>query len=106
MSEQSPIRYSLKPLEASPSTGRPEFIRLPKSGTLCPFTGLSRSTLNGAILPNAANHYDPPVKSIPLRRAGRIRGIRLIDYGSLIAWIRNQGMPDQATSNNSHEASN
>lgn len=90
MGAESPVRYSTLPVDTQATTVRPEFIRLPKSGTLCPFTGLSRSTLNGAILPNAANQYNPPVRSVCLRQRGGVRGIRLIDYESLITWIRGQ----------------
>jgi len=34
-------------------------------------------------LPSPANHYDPPVKSVSLRKPGQIRGIRLIQAASL-----------------------
>jgi hypothetical protein len=67
---------------------RPEFIRLPKTGTACSFTGLSRSTLNSLILPCAANGFKPPVRSYALRAHGRLKGIRLIDYESLCSFIR------------------
>src|SRR4051812_29036819 len=56
---------------------RPEFIRLPKSGTMCPYSGLSRSTLNSLILGCAANGYKPPVRSHLLRQHGRLKGVRL-----------------------------
>jgi hypothetical protein len=65
------------------STARPEWLRLPKSGERCALTGLSRSALNELILPSPANHYDPPVKSVSLRKPGQIRGIRLIQAASL-----------------------
>jgi len=76
--------------EVQTFTDRPEFIRLPKSGTPCPHCGLSRSTLNSCILPSAANGYKPPVHSHVLRQPGRLRGIRLIDFESLCAYIRSQ----------------
>ncbi len=70
----------------------PEFIRLPAQR--CPFTGLSRSTLNNLILPTVHNRNQPPVRSHVLRQPGRSRGIRLIDFSSLIAFIRGQsGQP-------------
>ena len=65
----------------------PKYIRLPKSGTYCPWTGLSRSKLNQLILPTAENHYSPPVKSCSLRPPGSIRGTRLILYESLMAYL-------------------
>jgi hypothetical protein len=55
-----------------------EFYRLPKSGTLDPIFQLSRSKWNQLILPCAANGFKPPIKSIPLRQRGAVRGVRLI----------------------------
>ena len=69
---------------------RPEFIRLPKSGTMCPYSGLSRSTLNSLILGCAANGYKPSVRSHVLRQHGRLKGVRLIDFESLCSYIRGQ----------------
>ena len=74
-----------------PAYIRPEFIRLPKAGTACPFTSLSRSTLNTYILPSKENGFKPPVKSYVLRQPGRLKGIRLIDFESLCFFIRKQG---------------
>lgn len=68
--------------------GRPEFIRLPPPGRKCSWTGLSRSALNGLILPSAANAFRPPVRSFVLRKPGARTGIRLIDYSSLAEFIR------------------
>jgi hypothetical protein len=66
----------------------PEFIRLPKPGTLSPHTGLSRSALNDLILPTPRNGHKPPVRSFVLRQRGARTGIRLIDYRSLADYIR------------------
>jgi len=66
---------------------RPEFLRLPKPGTLCPLTGLGRSYLNSLILPTEANGHRPPVKSVCLRQRGAKRGVRLISYDSLTAYL-------------------
>ena len=66
---------------------RPEFIRLPKPGRQCPYTGLPRSGLNALILPSQANGFRPAVKSISLRRRGSQRGIRLISYDSLMNYL-------------------
>jgi len=68
----------------------PEFIRLPKTGTLCPFTGLTRSKLNELILPCALNDYKPPVRSVVLRQKGAIKGVRLVVFKSLIEYLRGQ----------------
>jgi hypothetical protein len=65
----------------------PEFIRLPPSGQLCPMSGMSRSALNGLILPSEANGGKPPVKSFCIRQRGARTGIRLISYPHLREFI-------------------
>jgi hypothetical protein len=70
------------------SYGKPEFLRLPPPGQQCAFTGMSRSGLNDLILPTPENDFKPPVKSFCLRKRGARTGIRLIDYDSLISYIR------------------
>jgi hypothetical protein len=72
-----PIRASLKP----------EFIRLPKPGTQCQHSGLSRTHLNALVLPNLANKFNPPVRSVCLRQPGKIKGVRLIHYDSLFSYL-------------------
>jgi hypothetical protein len=69
----------------------PEFVRLPSRGREH-HTGLSRSFLNGLILPCEANGNRPPVRSICLRKPGRARGVRLIHLKSLLDWIGSQEM--------------
>ncbi|PTY08009.1 hypothetical protein DB347_07015 [Opitutaceae bacterium EW11] len=64
-----------------------EWLRLPAPGRRCPFTGLSRSTLNELTIPGPANNRKPPVKSVVLRKRGAQRGIRLISYDSLMAYL-------------------
>jgi hypothetical protein len=71
-----------------PANARPEFMRLPKSGSLCPWSGLSRSKLNELILPSPLNGHRPPVRSISLRNRGQIRAVRLINFDSLMAYLR------------------
>lgn len=61
---------------------RPEFIRLPKVGTYCRYTGLSRSALNELILGD-----NPKVRSMVLRKNGSSRGTRHIVYRSLIDYL-------------------
>lgn len=68
-----------------PNTPFPEFLRLPRGGTLCPITGLSRSALNSLILGPR-----PAVRSVSLRRAGALRGIRLIPTAELLNYLRQQ----------------
>ena len=78
--------YTLTPAAAPepavPGAFQPTWIRLPKSGQHCPYTGLSRSVLNGLILgPNA------PVRSLSLRKQFALKGTRLIHLGSLLAYL-------------------
>lgn len=74
---------------ATTTTSLPEFVRLPKAGSRCHWTGLSRSALCELILPARA-----PVKSVVLKRRGAKRGIRLIHLPSLIAYLHTQTIPD------------
>lgn len=68
----------------------PEFIRLPKTGTLCPFSGLTRSKLNELVLPCPQNDHKPPVKSVCLRQRGAVKGVRLIVFKSLMDYLHGQ----------------
>jgi hypothetical protein len=65
----------------------PEWLRLPKSGTRCPFSGMARSGLNELVLPCAANGNCPPVRSIVLRKPGRRHGVCLISAHSLREYL-------------------
>ena len=67
--------------------GDPVYIRLPKAGERCPRTGLSRSALNDLILHSERNGFRPPVKSIKRCKPGATRGIRLILWESLRAYL-------------------
>lgn len=68
-------------------TIKPEWLRLPAPGARCRYTGLSRSTLNELTIPGPANDGRPPVKSVVLRQRGALRGIRLINYDSLMNYL-------------------
>ena len=87
----------IQQVEAS-ATVKPEFIRLPKSGTRCPHTGLSRSKLNQLVLPCKENDYKPPVESKALRNRGSIRGTRLIVFDSLMNYLK--GLDDGGRNEN------
>lgn len=76
------------PPRVIPAPITPEFVRLPKIGTACPYTGMSRGALNELILATPRNGNKPAVKSFCLRQRGAKTGIRLIDYASLCAYIR------------------
>jgi len=67
---------------------QPEFIRLPKAGSLCPRTGLSRSKHNELILPSPLNRFRPPVRSISLRNRGQVKAVRLVVFDSLMSYLR------------------
>ena len=76
-----------------------EFLRLPRPGTRCPVSGLSRSYLNLLVLPCELNGHKPPVRSFVLRRKGAATGVRLIDRQSLTNYIRQHAEGEEA-----HEA--
>ena len=76
------------PAAIQPQTITPEFIRLPKPGTLCPWTGLSRSKLNELVLPSPVNNFKPPVRSVSLRNRGQLKAVRLILLDSLLGYLR------------------
>ena len=67
----------------------PRYIRLPKTGTRCPHSGLSRSTLNTLILPSKENGFRPSVKSKIVAQPEKKRGVRLIVYSSLMDYLDN-----------------
>lgn len=71
-------------------TPRPEWIRLPKSGSRCPRTGLTRASLNALILPPRAQ-----VESVVLRQRGATRGVRLIRFASLLAYLDEEAARQQ-----------
>lgn len=87
-SSACPLPDGLVAEAARLSVSRPEFIRLPKPRTLCPWTGLSRSKLNELILPSTLNGHRPPVRSVSLRNRGQVRAVRLINFDSLMAYLR------------------
>lgn len=68
-------------------SAKPEWVRLPAPGARCRFTGLSRSTLNELTIAGPANDGTPPVKSVVLRKRGALRGIRLINFDSLMGYL-------------------
>ena len=89
----SKIDLSPGPLTAASLTQnvplvRPEFIRLPAPGSKCPWCGLSRSGLNQLILATESNGFKPSVRSHVLRQRGARTGVRLIDFDSLMTFLR------------------
>ena len=59
---------------------KPEVIRLPKAGTLCAFTGLSRTKLWEILCTRK-------VKTVCLRRPGALKGARLVHLQSLLDYL-------------------
>lgn len=73
------------PVIASPESeanSLPEFIRLPKAGYRCAWTGLSRGSINDLIL-----GPDAPVQSVLVKQPGASRGVRLVHLGSLLDFL-------------------
>lgn len=71
-----PVTYAT----VQPVLARPEYVRLPRTGEKETFTGLGRSKL-WEILQSGR------VKSICLRKPGALRGARLIQLDSLLAYL-------------------
>jgi hypothetical protein len=66
----------------------PVYIRLPHPITRCPYTGMSRAGLADISVPNKANNFKPPVRSIYLKKDPTVkRAVRLIDYRSLMNYL-------------------
>lgn len=74
-------------IKLAPIPPRPEFIRLPSEGEYCPYTGFSRTGLYRLTVPCKANGFKPAVPAKGLRQPGNLRGIWLIPYERLIAYI-------------------
>jgi hypothetical protein len=71
---------------------QPAYIRLPKWGERCPFTGLTRSALDLLTRAQPGNNFRPPVRSKLFKQTGQKSGIKLIDYRSLRIFL--DGLPD------------
>jgi len=69
------------------------YIRLPRPGERCRYSGLSRTGLSEICVPCAANDFKPQVHSKLLRKKYARRGIRLVHLGSLMEFIG--GLPTQ-----------
>lgn len=85
LNEQYTTQKPVHAVDKALTPDRPEFLRLPRAGTRCPLTGLSRSALNELILGS-----NPPVASVCLRKKGALRGCRLIVTESLLGYLHRQ----------------
>jgi hypothetical protein len=72
----------------TPPQIKPGYIRMPKSGTACPHSSLSRSALDLLVRPQEKNNFKPPVASRLLRQTGDKKHIRLINYQSLMRYLK------------------
>lgn len=59
---------------------RPEFVRMPKPGSVCPWTGLGRSYLYQLAT-------EGKIRTLSLRKRGAARGVRLIRLDSVIEYL-------------------
>lgn len=70
----------------------PPFLRLPKAGTRCPYTQLSRTSLSELITPTLRNGGKPPVQAQCLRaHRHAVRGVWLIPAESLFRHLLGAG---------------
>lgn len=67
--------------EQQTAQAKPEFVRFPRVGERCPHTGMSRAWLYEASSAGL-------IRTISVRSRGKARGVRLIDYDSLVSYIR------------------
>jgi hypothetical protein len=61
---------------------------LPLKGERCPYSNLSRTTLFELCAPCPVNDFKPPVESRVIKKRHAQRGIRIIRYTSLMAYLR------------------
>lgn len=61
-------------------TARPEWIRMPKPGSNCVWTGLGRSYLYQLATSGK-------IRTISLRQKGKVRGVRLINLDSVLSYL-------------------
>lgn len=80
--------------ESHESVHPPIWIRLPRQGSRCGHTGLSRGVMHRLVAPCIENDHSPPVESKVLLKEGKKRGVRLVSYDSLIRYIACFGGPE------------
>jgi hypothetical protein len=69
----------------------PIWIRLPRQGTRCSYTGLSRAVMHRLVAPCKENDHSPQVQSKLLLQEGKSRGVRLVNFESLISYLASFG---------------
>ena len=87
----------ISPPASGATTPHPEFIRLPKPGKRCYWTGLTRSAMNELVLGE-----NPKVASMVLTRGGADRGVRLVHLRALLLHLFSE-MEDQRKGDPCHD---
>ncbi len=72
---------------------KPEYIPIPRTGTKCPRSGLSRSGIYNLISVTKANGYKAVVKSRSIPLPGKRRGRRVVVYRSLMDYLERGVVP-------------
>ena len=72
---------------------KPQYISIPRTGTKCPHSGLSRTAIYTLISPTKANGYSILVESTRGALRGKSRGSRRICYESLMRYMRSGVVP-------------
>jgi hypothetical protein len=74
---------------------------MPRWGDRCPHTGLTRSAIDLLVRAQEKNNFRPPVVSKIMRQSGAGKGVRLIDFESLLNYLAS--LPDGAAVTGSEE---
>src|SRR5437764_3779101 len=77
-----------------PSQSKPEFFRLPKAGG-DPYFGLGRSYYYQG---EQLGYW----RLVRIRQRGKLRGVTLVPYDAVSAFIRNQGRPEAGVRRKPH----
>ena len=80
---------ALTPPNNQPAQHRVEFFRLPAPGKRDPFFGLSRGWYYKA-------HAAGEIRMVAVRQRGALRGVRLVAYDSVCAYIHRAAQADHA----------
>jgi len=86
------------------SRSLPEYVRLPRPGQRCFYTGLSRTTLFELCVPCSRNGFRPPIRSYQLRSKGAERGIRLLRLNDLFEHIESHAVVIVSQENNNPDS--
>jgi hypothetical protein len=73
----------------------PAFIRVPRSGSRCPISNLTRTAIDKLTRAQPDNDFRPPVKSRVLKARGATRGVRLVEVQSLLNYLEDALHDDQ-----------